>query len=67
MPSKYELATELVSNTLPSHILTLHEAEGAIPLIEKLAKDKNVKADILSSARFKLEPIANLFWPHVGQ
>ena len=67
IPPKYELATELVSNTLPSRILTLHKAEGAIPLLEKLGKDKNVKADIVIGARFKLEPIADLFWPHVGQ
>lgn len=62
----YELATELVSSTLPSRILTLHQAEGAVELLKKLGK-KNVKAEIVLGSRENLMSIADMFWPHVGQ
>jgi NADPH2:quinone reductase len=62
----YELATEMVSSTLPSRILALHEAQSAVELLEKMGKN-NVKAEIVLGSRVNLMSIADMFWPYVGQ
>jgi NADPH:quinone reductase len=62
----YDLASELVSSTRPSIIVTLHRADSALKALDKLGK-KEARAIAGKGLREHFTELAEIFWGNIGE